>query len=124
MAWLRAIPKGANEPREKDKNCDYPYPDIEGLEEVLIAFQELGCARHGFNGMLPICYNEIEAYLRLKRIWFPNWFGTLLFKLSVAYAGQANISTEPACLVPYKDAEYEQLKVMRNKVHDILKGFF
>jgi len=100
-------------------------PDVAGFEYLTTCFDELGCAKIGANGVVGMDWQDVRAWQSVSNNELSPWALVLLVKMSRAYAGQSNISSDskiaPPFTMQYTD---DDLKINRENVDKKLRGMF
>lgn len=106
-----------------NSDAEKVLPDVSDWVECISGLDDIGYARANMGGFTPVPFDEILAYLTLENCYFPRWFGKLLFKLSSAYAAQANLCAQNNDIPsPDEEETNARLKQARKRVESSLRG--
>ena len=75
-------------------------PDVGPGRYLLDAFHKLRFARHGFEGLTPQTWSEIEAFARATGRIRSGWEAEALFDMSWAYVTENQKATDPLRIAP------------------------
>lgn len=89
-------------------------PELDWGEHLIDMLAEIGFARPGASGPVPLSFGEIESWQRMTNAEVPSNEAALLRQLSCAYCNQIAKSEDPAC--PRPDAAGPHDADARSKV--------
>lgn len=119
LAWLDAVPEKQQQPRSELLGF-IDYPELpEGFEYLIEYLDQLGWGREGFNGLVALNYQEIQAWLALSFLELTPWEVQTMRALSSAYCAQLRKSFAPDAPAPYVSEEAEAFN--ERQVVDVLK---
>lgn len=89
QAWLELIPK--NSKKRNREIYDINLPRIDQDFEYLPGFlSSIGIAGHGLNGLIPLSFQEIEAWSRMSRVYLTPFEADCIHSMSASYVSIAN----------------------------------
>lgn len=94
-------PKGSD-CKNSHIHADTELPELVEGEYLHALFYESGIASPGFNGLIGISWNDLKAWHEISGYGLKAWDIAALYKMSNAYAAQANSENYDA---PYKPIE-------------------
>lgn len=77
-----------------------PLPDVGPGQYLVDAFQVMGFAHYGFEGMAPQTWAEIDAFARSSQRISAGWEAELLRAMSVAYVNENQKASDPLRIAP------------------------
>lgn len=91
LAYYRTTPKKTSTPRYEiyQRGSGIEFPPIEHGAYILQYLEELGYCKSGFNGLVPLDFTEINAYIQSTNTELLPFEVLLLRKLSNAYVSQS-----------------------------------
>ena len=99
MGWLSATPDKRNETRYKDyvnrNHGPPPMPEIEFGEHVIGYLQEVGPALNTGQGLVPLTFSEIDAWMRMVGVALTSWEASVLKRLSDEYVAEHHAARKP-----------------------------
>lgn len=132
LAWLHAVPEGSKKSRlaafkeQGDDSSFLKFPDIDGAEYMVALLQEAGLVSATGMGVIPITWQEIEAWLNTTELDLSVWEKLTIKEMSEAYVSEFNSASAKDAAAPYVPAiEPEQIdrKAVANKIGSVLRGF-
>ena len=102
LAWLHSIPKKAEKTRYEmlKGTSKAEIPELDWGQHLVDMLAEIGFARPGSAGPIPVSYAEIEAWQRTTNAELPSNEAVLLRQLSAVYCNQLIDSEKPECPRP------------------------
>lgn len=91
LAYYRTTPEKTSTPRYEiyQRGSGIEFPPIEHGAYILQYLEELGYCKSGFNGLVPLDFTEINAYMQSTNTELLPFEVILLRKLSNAYVSQS-----------------------------------
>ena len=91
LAYYRTTPEKTSTPRYEiyQRGSGIEFPPIEHGAYILQYLEELGYCKSGFNGLVPLDFTEINAYMQSTNTELLPFEVLLLRKLSNAYVSQS-----------------------------------
>ena len=91
LAYYRTTPEKTKTPRYEiyQKGSGIEFPPIKHGVYILQFLEELGYCKSGFNGLVPLDFTEINAYMQSTNTELLPFEVLLLRKLSNAYVSQS-----------------------------------
>ena len=91
LAYYRTTPEKTSTPRYEiyQRGSGIEFPPIEHGAYILQYLEELGYCKSGFNGLVPLDFTEINAYMQSTSTELLPFEVLLLRKLSNAYVSQS-----------------------------------
>lgn len=97
------------------------FPPLNNGAYILQFLDELGYCRSGFNGLIPIDYSEINAYIQSTNTELLPFEVLLLKKLSNTYVSQSH-DKDPLAFAPYTTHEVKKVDSDK-KILNSFSGF-
>lgn len=116
MAWLYATPRSSDPKRPNsesryqkfrriaDSGRDAPHlemPEIEGGAYLIEYLAEIGEAKHGSTGIVPIEWIDIKAWQDVTGMVLNMWEAKTIKYLSAVYVNQYIEAGDPNCPPPW-----------------------
>lgn len=76
------------------------FPDVGPGQYLIDAFHKLRFARHGFEGMTPQTWAEIDAFARATGLISAGWEAETLFDMSWGYVTENQKAGDPLRIAP------------------------
>ena len=102
LAYYRTTPEKTSTPRYEiyQRGSGIEFPPIEHGAYILQFLEELGYCKSGMNGLIPLDYTEINAYMQSTNTELLPFEVLLIKKLSNAYVSQS-YDKEVNAIPPY-----------------------
>ncbi len=113
MATLRAA---------NDDQPSLKLPDVGDGAYIVAMLHEAGLVSSSGMGVLPLSWQEIEAWLRVTQTDAQLWERLLVRELSESYVGEFNRASEKGCASPWSPP-VEEVEAVRVDVADRLLSF-
>ena len=97
------------------------FPPLKHGSYLLQFLDELGYCRSGFNGLVPLDFTEINAYIQSTNTELLPFEVLLLKKLSNTYVSQSH-DKDPLAFAPYTTHEIKQVDSDK-KILNSFSGF-
>jgi hypothetical protein len=129
-AWLNAIPHDKNKPitERKDTRTRLERLEASGSQQVNMPELELAgyiaelAVEIGFARSTPLDWSELKAYSEMTGIYLTPWESKVIRQMSLAYVGQAAVSSDQECLPPYFGVNGKiDIEQRRKSVDDALR---
>lgn len=132
LAWLHAAPEGSKKSRLtvfKEQGGDSSFlqlPEIDGAEYMVSLLHEAGLMSGTGMGIIPLTWQEIEAWLRTTELRLSIWEKLTIKEMSEAYVSEFNKASTKDATAPYVapvDIEQVDRTAVSNKLLSVLRGF-
>lgn len=88
-------------------------------------FEEVGPCGYGFDGLVPLTFAEVKAWVDLTAMDVRPWEASMVVRMSKAYCQQHSISDDPMTPPPFTvEKTEEQLRIMRERAQARIKKLF
>jgi hypothetical protein len=134
MAWLRSAPKTTsndNNPKCRIETLadGHPAKRLPPANQYLCeAFSLCGCfKRSDMGGIIPLDWQEIDAFARRSGYDLATWESELIYKMSVEYCNINSKASDSAFPAPYRidiGKSEEAIKAMNERVEKQLDSLF
>jgi hypothetical protein len=130
LAWLHAIPEGKKLSRLKSISNAYEederllFPDLEEAAYLISMLHEVGITSSNGMSVLPVSWQEIDAWARVTQSSSTLWERMLMKELSEAYVAELHQATaidRPDPYVPEMPKEVDREAVV-SKLHNFFRS--
>lgn len=132
LAWLNATPDGSKKSRRKafkEQDEEAPIlelPEIEDAGRHLMSYLfEAGVATSNGMGIVPLSWQEIDAWIEVTGLPLSTWEKLTLKEMSEAYVNEFTQASEKDRPAPYiRPVEEEQIdrKAVADKLRNVFSG--
>lgn len=127
LAWLAAQPEGSDKSRREsllDGGEGSPLlimPDVGAAEYIIDFWHDAGTIGHASNGIAPLSWQEIQAWLSLNEIVLSNFEIRMIRVLSQEYCGEYYAASDKDRPAPHEITEDMLDRVaVGNKIKNVL----